>query len=117
MKPEVEPVNIGGRMRLSGNKIVWLKAEINYTQLYLANGPKLTVSYNLGLLEERLASYPLFIRPNRSTLVNLQFLRAYDENHICIKSQRFQISRRRRQLVMDVLDTPEFRKKFKPIKK
>ena len=55
-------------------EILYLKAAGGYTDIYLQNGRRITVSERLKLLEKRLPGKP-FIRVHRSFLVNLYFVR------------------------------------------
>lgn len=71
-------VNIGGYEKISPTKIVMLKADINYTIIYLEDGKKILSSTTIGILEKRLKDF-LFFRPNRSFVVNLQFMSGFDD--------------------------------------
>lgn len=108
---ETPLVHIGSRKIVLAQDIVLLQAEINYTFLYLSNGQKIVVSYHLGKLQERLNIYQAFIRPNRNTIVNLNFVTTYNENFLKINDTTIQISRRRKELVSD------YYKEFQNLKK
>lgn len=96
---ETPLVHIGSRKFVVAQDIVLLQAEINYTFLYFSNGQKIIVSCHLGKLEERLNDYQAFIRPNRNTIVNLNFVTNYNENFLNINGTTVHISRRRKDLV------------------
>ncbi len=66
-------INIGGRKKISPTNIMMLKADINYTYVHLACGNILLTSTTIGIIEKRLCGFNFF-RPNRSTVVNLQYL-------------------------------------------
>lgn len=96
---ETPLVHIGSRKIVLAQDIILLQAEINYTFLYLSNGQKIIVSYNLGKLQERLNIHQAFIRPNRNTIVNLNFVTKYNENFLNINGTTVHISRRRKDFV------------------
>ena len=56
--------------------IQYCQAEDNYTQMFLNSGSMLLVSKTLKKLEELLDTHN-FIRINRSTLINLNYLKSY----------------------------------------
>jgi two-component system LytT family response regulator len=96
-------VHVGSRTHLISSDIVLLVADINYTSLYLSNGEKLLVSYNLGKLQERLSSHKTFIRPNRNTIVNMDYVTDFDLNFIQINQKNVLISRRRKENILSEL--------------
>ncbi|MBS1776888.1 MAG: LytTR family transcriptional regulator [Bacteroidetes bacterium] len=56
--------------------ILYLKANVNYTTLYLNDKTKITSSKNLGFYEDELAEEP-FLRIHNSTIVNLTKVKSY----------------------------------------
>lgn len=96
---ETPLVHVGSRKLILAQDIILLQAEINYTYLFLSDGQKIIVSYNLGKLQERLNIHQAFIRPNRNTIVNLNFVTKYNENFLNINGTTVHISRRRKELV------------------
>lgn len=90
-------IDVGSRTKLFPNEIVLLEADINYTLLHLVDGKKITVSYHLGKLQERLSRHSSFIRPNRNTIVNLNYVSDCNLDKLTINSQIIQISRRRKE--------------------
>ncbi len=90
-------LHIGGRLKIAPNSIRLLKADINYTEVHLDDGRTLISSITLGVLEKRLQDYSFF-RPNRSVVVNLDYMVEYEEASAQIKMENneiFKISRRR----------------------
>lgn len=69
-------INIGGYERISPSTIMMLKADSNYTIIYLINGKKILSSTNIGIFEKRLKDF-LFFRPNRSVIINLEFMSTF----------------------------------------
>ncbi|SOE21062.1 LytTr DNA-binding domain-containing protein [Spirosomataceae bacterium TFI 002] len=66
-------VKIGSRMEVFPNQILMLKADQNYTYVFLKNGSKILSSTTLGTIEKRLVGNTFF-RVNRSTVVNTQHI-------------------------------------------
>lgn len=99
-------VPVGARRSLSPNDILMLQAEINYTHIILRDGSTVLTSTCMGIIERRLRKFNFF-RPNRSTVVNLNFLEEYvgaTENSVkCLvikqgrKNIKVSVSRRRQE--------------------
>jgi len=69
----------GRRIILKRDEIVWVEAESNYSILHLAGSKKLMLRETLSSLENRLGS-SLFIRINRSALVNVEQVQELQPN-------------------------------------
>jgi two-component system LytT family response regulator len=69
-------INIGGYEKISPTNIMMLKADSNYTVIHLVDGKQILSSTNIGILEKRLKDF-LFFRPNRSVIINLEFMSAF----------------------------------------
>ncbi len=63
-------IHLGSRKNISPANILMLKADTNYTIIYLDNGSKILSSTTLRKFEERLKDFQFF-RPNRSIIFNL----------------------------------------------
>jgi DNA-binding LytR/AlgR family response regulator len=90
-------IPFGGRMKIDPKTILLLKADINYTQVYLEDGSTVLSSITLGTLAKRLHEFSFF-RPNRSVLINLDYMVAFEAASAQIKMENnevFKISRRR----------------------
>lgn len=90
-------VHIGGWQEVCPQEVIVLKAEINYTTLYLKNGKKITVATPLKVLERRFASHN-FLRVHRSYLINLACTKGYktlDSSIQLTDNQRVTVSRRK----------------------
>lgn len=88
---------LGGRIKIDPKSILLLKADTNYTQIHCEDGSTLLSSITLGRLAKRLYQYSFF-RPNRSVLINLDFMVDFEQNPAQIKmgnNEIFKISRRR----------------------
>ncbi|AWV98286.1 LytR/AlgR family response regulator transcription factor [Arcticibacterium luteifluviistationis] len=67
------PVKIGSRMKVFPNQILMLKADQNYTHVFLKNGSKILSSTTMGTIEKRLEGNDFF-RVNRSTVINTRHI-------------------------------------------
>jgi len=79
------------------SKILMLKADINYTHILLEDGSSILSSRTLGIFEKRLYSYSFF-RPNRSVIINLNYMASFQKESFTIKMENdelINISRRR----------------------
>ncbi|WP_341225729.1 LytTR family DNA-binding domain-containing protein [uncultured Arcticibacterium sp.] len=70
-------IHLGARTSAATHEIVKLEAQDNYTLVHFIDGTKLLSSTTLGILEERLSDCRFF-RVNRSTVINLQYLRQFN---------------------------------------
>lgn len=70
-------IHIGCRLYIPADEMQHLESEINYTQISLVDGQQILSSTTLKKIESRLISFKNFVRVNRSTIVNLDFV----ENH------------------------------------
>ncbi len=90
-------IHVGGRKQVPHHQIVMLKAESNYTNIILRNGASLIVATTLGEIAKRV-THLSFFRPNRSTVINLAYLKMYDTDYSQILMQNDEVitlSRRR----------------------
>jgi two-component system LytT family response regulator len=69
--------------------IIVLEADGAYTLVYLKNGSKILVSKKLKFFEILLQSRPLFFRPHRSYIVNINCIKNYNrgENQLIMDNQ------------------------------
>ena len=96
---KLERIPIGGRMSIDPENVILLKADHNYTELYLKNGRMLIVATTLKVLEQRFLLTNAFYRLDRSHMVNLTCVTTYEKNTgkiIIDNRQEMSISRRRR---------------------
>ena len=92
-------IHLGSRMKVSPQKIVMLKADVNYTSVHLINGKTFITATTIGILENRLKNL-CFFRPNRSVIINLDYMVGFEKTSAQIKMENnevFKISRRRVQ--------------------
>ncbi len=69
-------IPIGGGKKVFPHDIIYLKANANYSEVYLVNGKHLLVSTTLKKLENRFLNLGFF-RTHRSSLINLSFVKNY----------------------------------------
>jgi two-component system LytT family response regulator len=85
---------------LKSGEIMLIKSDGSYSEIFLLNGEKLTVSKNLKSFGELLVNMPSFFRCHRSYIVNLRFVREYvkgeggkltltDGQEVSLSSDRF----------------------------
>jgi DNA-binding LytR/AlgR family response regulator len=90
-------VVLGSFTKLPFDSILLLKADTNYTQVYLTDGRSFLSSTSLGILENRLKD-KCFFRANRSLVINLNYMIDFEVNTAELKMKNndvFVVSRRR----------------------
>ena len=63
---------------VDAREIIYCKADINYTKIFLSDGKNVHVSKTLGIVEEIL-DYPFFFRCHKSFLVNMNHIDSYNK--------------------------------------
>jgi two-component system, LytTR family, response regulator len=63
----------GGFILVNPDEILYCKADANYTDIYLINNHKYTISLNIGSIE-RILTPPAFFRISRSVIINIKYL-------------------------------------------
>lgn len=74
------------------SELCYLKADGNYTTLYTTSGSKLTTSYPLKHVEERLPKAE-FVRVHKSFIVALHRISAFDSQSLCIDGHTVPVGR------------------------
>lgn len=103
-------IHLGSRKNISPANILMLKADINYTVIYLENGSKIMSSTTLGKIEKRLKDFQFF-RPNRSIMFNLEFMAEFEDKaqsgsygKILLKNnEKIALSRRKSEAFMKII--------------
>ncbi len=86
------------KIEISINDIVMLKADSNYTHLYLTNGQKYVFARTIKLFEDILKDHP-FERIHKAFIINWGHLQGYDADteSLCLSNNlKANISRRRK---------------------
>lgn len=107
------PIRVGSRLKFLPHEMVLLEASVNYTNLHLADGQKIIVSYHLGKLQKRLSDCPCFVRLNKSIMVNMHYIEGFANDYLEVREQQFFMSRRRRKVVLAMFD--EFNRQNNPV--
>ena len=97
---KTKTIHVGGRKKINPDEIMMLEGNMNYTDLYLLNGKKITVATTLKALEERFIICQNFFRPHKSFIVNLNYLSDYqiDSNEFTMQNHRTVLISRRRKI-------------------
>ncbi|MFA6923101.1 MAG: LytTR family DNA-binding domain-containing protein [Bacteroidales bacterium] len=89
------------------DNIIHCKAEDCYTNFYFLDGKKMLVSKTLKDFEELLSGYN-FIRPHKSHLINLKYVKTYmrtDGGSIVMADETIiPVSRRKREAIIDIIN-------------
>ncbi|MBS1638265.1 MAG: response regulator transcription factor [Bacteroidetes bacterium] len=86
---------------------VFIEAKDGYCELVLKDNRKYTSTKELKAFETALQSSNLFVRVNRSVIINTSFIRSYTKGDSCIITlnidQSFEVSRRKKAEVLSVI--------------
>jgi two-component system, LytTR family, response regulator len=74
------PMN-DGLLFVEIKQIILFEADRAYTDIYLSDGSKITVSKAMRTFEDILNSRSYIFRPHRSYLINLNYLKKYNKGH------------------------------------
>lgn len=105
--PKIALPSSEGYELIKTTNIKYCVADINYTRIFLIDGRTILVSRTLKRIEEILP-VELFLRPHKSYLVNLNFIKEYQnrEGHFLILSSKEQIpisNRRKNEVLTKIL--------------
>ncbi len=103
-------VQIGGHQKISSESILMLKADSNYTHIFLDNGKCILSSTTMGKIEKRLKGFQFF-RPNRSVIFNLEFMAEYEDkaqsgshgNILLKNNEKIALSRRKTEAFLKII--------------
>ncbi len=84
------------------NEIRYISSDQNYAVFYLTNGKRLMVRSTLMEMNEKLPSR-LFVRINRGTIVNVEYVTEVQTNDLYVGDVHFTISRTVREAVLQQL--------------
>ena len=89
------------------SEVMYILAEGNYCRMVMESGDSFLVSRMLREFEEYLGEFSVFMRINKSTLANPDFMVKYSKGEPCIVTMRdirtFEVSRRKKQEILDLL--------------
>lgn len=97
-----------GKVRfLKLNQISHFESEINYTHIYMISGEKIITTRILKDIDEVLEQHALFLRINKSCIVNINCIKNYSKKEpltlTLVNGKEFEISRRKKQEVNERL--------------
>jgi DNA-binding LytR/AlgR family response regulator len=103
-------VKIGGHKKISPESILMLKADCNYTHIFLDDGRHFLSSTTMGKIEKRLKDFQFF-RPNRSIIFNLEFMADYENktqsgsygNILLKNNEKIALSRRKSEAFLKII--------------
>ena len=102
MKTEIK---VGGRMKLFSEDVAYFEADVNYTLIHYYQGKNKIVATTIGQIHERIGEECGFIRPNRSYLINLQFVDNYHLGELLLQNKlKVNISRRRIKRLNNIVE-------------
>lgn len=81
-------IHLGSRKYISPEEVQHLESDLNYTLISLIDGKKILSSTTLKKIEGRLRPFKNFVRVNRSTIVNLDFVENHPENGFVLPDKR-----------------------------
>ncbi len=81
-------IHVGSRTFIPPEEMLHLESHLNYTVIALRNGQKFLSSTTLKKIELRLTGFKNFVRVNRSTIVNLNFVENHQENSFLLPDNR-----------------------------
>ncbi|GAB3525610.1 LytR/AlgR family response regulator transcription factor [Emticicia fontis] len=90
-------ITIDRHLTVRPSQILMLKADINYTHILMEDGSTVLSSRTLGIFERRLFNQSFF-RPNRSVIINLNYIADFQKDASTIRmgnDESITISRRR----------------------
>ncbi|MGL4631651.1 MAG: LytR/AlgR family response regulator transcription factor [Leadbetterella sp.] len=78
---KTKEIHVGSRQKLLPQEIVYLKSDLNYTQIFLRDGKQILSSTTLKKIEGRFANCG-FLRVHRSTVVNTSYVESYEDKEL-----------------------------------
>ncbi|GGD67543.1 hypothetical protein GCM10011514_34510 [Emticicia aquatilis] len=98
-------IKVGGRTRLFSEDVAYFEANINYTIIHYYQGNNKIVATTIGHIHERIGEECGFIRPNRTFLINLQFIDNYQLGELLLQNNmKINVSRRRKKRLKSIVE-------------
>ena len=99
-------IKLAGKKKVNPAEVLFLKADVNYTEIFLQDGERVLVSKTLKELEKRFVNYNFF-RTHKSYMVNLKYVTGYQIHEgLMVKLQdehQVSLSRRRKEVFLDTV--------------
>ena len=100
-----QSIFIGGRKTINPEEVIRLQADINYTQVFFADGKKIIVATTLKEIENRFQGFPKFFRINKSIIINIDSIKRIDDEQIIFQNgEIITPSRRRRKAFFEIVN-------------
>lgn len=102
VKEEAESVFVKDRdyfRKIGFSNIRWIEASGSYCCLYLEQGPKVMLSFNLRELAMHLPER-IFVRVHRSYMVNIHFIDSFIGNILCVGEKQIPVSKQHKRNVI-----------------
>lgn len=102
VKGETESVFVKDRdyfRKIVFSNIRWIEASGSYCCLYLDEGPKLMLSFNLRELALHLPER-IFVRVHRSYMVNIHFIDSFIGNMLCVGEKQIPVSKQHKRSII-----------------
>ncbi|MGR3812194.1 LytTR family transcriptional regulator DNA-binding domain-containing protein [Jiulongibacter sp. NS-SX5] len=94
---------IGARTSICPSKIVFLEADVNYTNIHYQNGKSQTLSVTLKRVLEAIENEGNYLRISSKHAVNRSYIKAVKDDVVKVKGgKELRASRRRRKLLTAV---------------
>lgn len=95
-------IDVGGRTKLLAKDVTYFEAAINYTIIHYAIGATKVVATTIGHIQERISNG--FVRPNRSYLVNLEYINSCQLGEILLQNDlKINIARRKTEKISTIV--------------
>jgi len=99
-------IKLAGKKKVNPSEVLYLKADVNYTEVFLQGGERIIVSKTLKELEKRFITYNFF-RTHKSYMVNLNYVIGYQIHEGLIvrlfDHHTVSLSRRRKEVFLDTV--------------
>ncbi|WP_435355225.1 LytR/AlgR family response regulator transcription factor [Emticicia sp. SJ17W-69] len=103
----MKTIKISHNKNVRPSEVVFLRADVNYTELHFENGNKIVLAKTLKKLQESFSQQGFF-RISKTFIINLKFLSNAMGNHTIVKMKNnveLNVSRRRREDLKDFLES------------
>jgi DNA-binding LytR/AlgR family response regulator len=93
------------RHKIRIQDIISFEGNSNYTIIFYNDGTQYLSGYTLGFFEKKYAFSPDFLRIHKSTIINKKYLQFIENKNGFVQltnGKRFEVSRRRVQILNDI---------------
>ncbi|MCU0323934.1 MAG: LytTR family transcriptional regulator [Spirosomaceae bacterium] len=101
-------IPLAGKKKVQPSEVLYLKADVNYTEVYLNDGEVVIVSKTLKELEKRFCDHNFF-RTHKSFMVNMKYVTGFrinEEMTVNVQDEhKVSLSRRRKDDFLKMVRT------------